>query len=182
MHSKEEDVLELFFEEPAREWHFEEILTTAKIARSKATHWLQKFVKEQLIRRVKEKGAMPYYISAHDSPYYKTRKRIFALQKLYETGFLPHLSSLQHTKAVILFGSFTRSDWYKESDIDLFIYGDPEELHIAAYELKLHHDIEVFLCRTKEDLAKFGTGFIKNLMKGITIKGDLDFIDVITHA
>lgn len=182
MRSKEEEILELFFEQPTREWHFEEILTTAGIARSKAFHWLKKFTKEQLIRRVKAKGAMPYYIGNHESPFYKSRKRIFALQKLYESGLLPHLTSLKNARTVILFGSFARSDWYKDSDIDLFIYGDPEGLQITEYELKLHRDLEVFICRTRKEVAKFGMGLIKNIMKGILIKGDLDFITVKLNA
>lgn len=182
MQSKEENVLELFFEEPTKEWHFEEILSMAGITRSKAVRWLHQFANEKLIKKIKEKGAMPYYIGNYDSPVYKSRKRMFALQKLYDSGFLSHLSSLRNTKTVILFGSFTRSDWYNGSDIDLFIYGDPEGLHIAEYELKLHRDVEVFISRTKNDLVKFGMGFIKNIMKGIIIKGDLEFIDVNIHA
>ena len=182
MRSKEEEILELFFEQPTREWHFEEILTAVGIARSKALHWLKKFAQEQLIRRIKAKGAMPYYIGNYNSPFYKNRKRIFALQKLYESGLLPHLGSLKNARTVILFGSFARSDWHQESDIDLFIYGDPEGLQIAEYELKLHRDLEIFICRKKEELAKFGMGLIKNIMKGILIKGDLDFITVNLNA
>jgi len=44
MESKEESVLELFFENPTREWHFEEILKEAAITRSKADAWLKKFI------------------------------------------------------------------------------------------------------------------------------------------
>lgn len=182
MKSKEEHMLELFFENPTREWHFEEILKEAKITRSKADRWLKKFAKEELIKRVKEKGKMPYYTGSYECPAYKNKKKLFALNKLNESGFLNHLSSLQKVRTIILFGSFARSDWYKDSDIDIFIYGNPEGLKIADYETKLHKDIQLFVCHTKEELTKFGTGLIRNIIKGNLIKGDVDFIKVDVNA
>ncbi len=56
MASKEDFVLELFYNEPTKHWHFEDILKTAKISRPQAAAWLKKFEKEGLAKRVKEKG------------------------------------------------------------------------------------------------------------------------------
>jgi len=182
MKSKEEEVLELFFENPTKEWHFEEIVKEVDIARSKADGWLKKFLKEGLIKRIKNKGKMPYYISSYDLPEYKHKKKIFALEKLHQAGLLNHLSNLEKAKTVILFGSFSRSDWYKDSDIDIFIYGDPKGLSIAPYELKLHKEIQLFICPDKTELAKLGSGLIRNIIKGNLIKGDLDFVTVNINA
>ncbi|MEK6899814.1 MAG: nucleotidyltransferase domain-containing protein [Nanoarchaeota archaeon] len=182
MKSREEIVLELFFEQPAKEWHFEEIVKKTELARSKVYKWLQRFAKEGLIKRIKNKGRMPYYISKHDSPEYKNRKKIFALEKLYRCGLLNHLGNLQKAETVILFGSFSRSDWYENSDIDIFIYGDAEGLKIVDYELRLHKDIQLFICKDKEAVAKIGPGLLKNIIKGNIIKGDIDFITVNAHA
>ncbi|MBS3159135.1 hypothetical protein J4206_07665 [Candidatus Woesearchaeota archaeon] len=49
---------------------------------------------------------------------------------------------------------------------------------IAEYELKLHRDIQLFICKDKEELAKLGSGFVRNIIKGNLIKGELDFIKV----
>jgi len=182
MKSKEDNMLELFFENPTKEWHFEEILRAAGLARSKADAWLKRFIKEGLVLRMKEKGKMPYYISDHESATYKNRKKLFALDKLYASGLLNHLNSLQKAKAVILFGSFMRSDWYKESDIDLFIYGDPEGLKISQYERKLGRDIQLFICRSKKELPDMGEGLLRNIIKGNLIKGDIDFVKVGINA
>ena len=182
MKSKEEKVLELFFESPTREWHFEEILKEAKITRSKADGWLKKFLKEKLIKRIKERGKMPYYIGNYESPYYKNKKRLFALNRFYESGFLNHLSSLEKAKTVILFGSFARSDWYKDSDVDIFIYGDPKGLRISEFEMKLHRNIQPFICRNSGELSKYGIGLIRNIIKGNLIKGDVDFVKVGINA
>ena len=182
MESKENGIIELFFEHPTREWHFEEILKEAKITRSKASGWLKKFIKENLVKKIKEKGKMPHYTSNYESASYKNKKKLFALNKLYECGFLNHLMSLKKAKTIIIFGSFARSDWYSNSDVDLFIYGNSEGLKIADYEIKLHHDIQVFTCKNQEELTQFGTGLIRNIIKGNIIKGDIDFITVNINA
>ena len=182
MKSKEESVIELFFENPAREWHFEEIVNEVKIARSKANNWLRKLIRGRLIKRIKGKGKMPYYVSNYGSSEYRIRKRLFGFEKLYKSGLLSHLDSLQNAKAIIIFGSFSRSDWYKNSDIDVFIYGNPEGLKIVNYELKLHRDIQLFICKNKEELSKLGNGLIRNIIKGNLLKCNLDFVEVSANA
>ncbi len=182
MKSKEDRVISLFFDNPTREWHFQEIVNETKIARSKADKWLKYFIKAGMIKREKKKGEMPYYISRYDFPEYKNRKRIFALNKMHESGFLNHLLSLKKVKTVIIFGSFSRSDWYRESDIDVFVYGNPEGLKIADYESRLKRDIQLFLCKNKKDLLKFSNALIKNIIKGDIIKGDINFLRVDVNA
>ncbi len=178
MKSKEDNILEIFFENPTKEWHFEDILKDAKITRSKANQWLRKFSKENLIKKIKEKGKMPYYTSNYESYKYKNKKKLFALNNFYNTGFLNYLCSLNNVKTIILFGSLTRSDWYKKSDIDLFIYGNPKKLKFTEYEIKLNKEIQLFICRNKKELYKYSNGLLKNIIKGNLIKGDLDFIKV----
>lgn len=182
MRSKQESVIELFFNNPTRQWHFEEILKEAKITRSKSNKWLKKFVKQGLVKRIKERSKMPYFISNYESPEYRNGKKIFALNKLHDSGLLNHLYSLEKASAVVIFGSFSRSDWYKDSDIDVFIYGNSEGLKIADYELKLHREIQLFICENKKELTKLGSSLIRNIIKGNLIKGNLDFIEVNINA
>ncbi len=182
MESKEDDVLSLFFNEPTKEWHFEEIIRESKVTRSKTARWLKRFTQDALIRKVKTKGKMPYYESRHDSPAYRNQKRLYALNRLYSTGFLNHLMSLPKARTIILFGSFARSDWYSKSDIDLFIYGSPEGLKLAEFELRLGRTVQVFSCHNQKEIGKFGEGFLKNILKGNMIKGDLDFVRIDVHA
>jgi predicted nucleotidyltransferase len=182
MRSKEKMVLELFFNEPSKEWHFEEILRNAKIARSKADGWLKRFIRQGLVKRIKKRGEMPYYIALNDSPEYRYQKRVYAQDMMHECGLLNHLLLLEDAHAVIVFGSFSRSDWYKKSDIDIFIYGNPNNLEILPYEMKLGREIQVFICKNREDLRKYGGGLMKNVIKGDLIKGELDFLKVEINA
>lgn len=176
--NKEESILELFLNEPAKQWHFEEILKKAKISRPQAMLWLRKFASENLIKRVKPKARMPHYIANHESEDYRVKKRLFALQTMANAGFLQHLAALPNAKAVILFGSMIRWDWYSESDIDLFIFGNPGKMDVGKYRKKLHREIQTFICKDKEELSKMNPALLKNITEGYMIKGSMDFVEV----
>src|SRR3989338_4576052 len=178
---KEENVLKLFFNEPLKPWHFEQILTKGKISRPQASVWLKKFLREQLITKINPKGKKPYYVADYESPNYQNSKRITALQKLHQSGLLNYLCSIKEAECVILFGSFSRWDWYEESDIDLFIYGDVHPLNLFPFKSKLHHEIQVFYAKKQKDLQKLGPALLRNIIKGIKIKGEIP-LGVIKHA
>jgi len=100
---------------------------------------------------------------------------------LQESGFLSHLISLKQAKTIILFGSLARSDWHKESDIDLFIYGSDKNLEKGKYELKLKREIQLFTHNSKT-LKNLDSNLIKNMIKGDIIKGNIDFLEVALNA
>lgn len=180
--SKEERVLELFFNEGSKHWHFEEIIRASKVSRDKVNKWLVKFATEGIIEKVEVKGKMPYHVGNFAHPAYRNRKQLYALSLFYKTGFLNHLATLPNANTVIIFGSFARADWYSDSDIDLFVFGKDDELEQGKYERKLCRDIQVFTAKTKEDLKKFRHGLLTNIATGYFVKGSLDFAEVDVHA
>jgi len=170
-------MLKLFFEEPTRHWRFKDIRQNIPIADNKISRWLKRFLEEEIISKLIPKGKMPYYIGNYENPEYQNQKRIYALKNLHKSGFLNHLAGLK-AKTVILFGSFSRWDWHKNSDIDLFIFGDDSDLEQHKYEKILNRPIQVFSCKNQKALKKFNKGLIMNIIKGDLIKGDLNFIEV----
>src|SRR3989338_163262 len=177
--NKETNILELFFNEPTKHWHFEEILKAAHISRPQAANWLRKGIPEGIITKTKPKGKQPYYTANYLNPYYQIKKRLFALEMLEKVGFLSHLNSLPKAKTVILFGSISRWDWHTESDIDVFIYGDPAGLEFYKYRVALHRGIEPFVCKDEQELKRFNPALLHNVAEGYLIKGNLDFMQVI---
>lgn len=180
--NKREAVLELFFNEPTKQWHFEEIIKAAKISRPQAVYWLRKFARAGIIKRIKPRGKMPYYLACYKSPDYQTKKRLFSLSKMEQAGFLKHLTGLPKAQTIIIFGSMSRWDWYNESDIDVFIYGTTKGLEYGKYRVALHRKLQIFVCQNKEDLKKFSPELLQNILEGYRVKGTLDFIEVEKHA
>ena len=175
--SKENNVLELILENsPLKEWHFEEIVREAKVTKAVANKWIKKYVKSSLLKKIKEKGKFPHFTAGKDNTVYHSLKRIYALERLHESGLIPKLMSLKNAKSIVLFGSLSRGDWYKESDIDIFIYGGIGDFDKSAYELKLGKHIELHIFQNKEEIREVKTGLIKNVINGYVIKGNVQEI------
>ncbi|MBU0457510.1 MAG: nucleotidyltransferase domain-containing protein [Nanoarchaeota archaeon] len=171
-------IKELFFDYPTKQWHFEQLLKEAGLSRAQTNAWIKKIMKDNLIKRVKPKSKMPYYIAKYDSPEYISAKKLFALEKFHSSGFLSHLLSLQQAEAIIIFGSIIRGDWHKESDIDLFVYGNADDLELGKYWIKLGREIQFFGCKDKKELKKYNPALLKNILKGYTIKGSIPDLEV----
>ncbi|MEW5896801.1 MAG: nucleotidyltransferase domain-containing protein [Nanoarchaeota archaeon] len=174
-------IKELFYNQPTKQWHFEQLLKAAGLSRAQTNEWLKKLLRENIITRIKLPGKMPYYSANYEQPRYQNSKRLYALMQLHDSGLLDYLSSLENAKAVILFGSFSRWDWQDASDIDIFVYGDVDAVLVGRFRPKLKRNIQVFVGKDERDLKKMGPALLKNIIKGITIKGDLPK-EVISHA
>lgn len=176
MRSKEESVLEPFFNS-SKHWHFEELHKKAGISKPQLSFWLKKFVKEGLIKRIKPKYKMPYYIQNFENPSFQNKKRFFGLKKLDESGLLDHLCTIKGAKVVIIFGSFSRYDWYEKSDIDIFIYGPDDEFEQGKYELKLNRDIQVHNAKNRKDLKRM-SNLLPYIISGNFILGSIQDLGV----
>lgn len=180
MKSKKDRILELFFYKPKR-WHFEELRKTIQIGKPQLARWLRVLQREGIIRRVKPKGKMPYYVHNFEDARFRNRKKMFAQKKLAESGLLDHLASLPGTRVVIIFGSFSRWDWYEGSDIDIFIYGDDRAFEAGKYELRLRHDIETFTAKSAQELKRMEL-LLPSILSGEFIKGSIQDLGVEIHA
>ena len=175
--SKEENVLKLVLENsPLKEWHFSEIVKEAKVTKAVANKWLKKYVNEKLLKKTKEKNKFPYFTVGTNNPVYYSLKRIYVLNQMHDCGLIPKLLSLKKAKTVILFGSISRGDWYKNSDIDIFIYGGVEDFDKHFYELKLGKHIELHVFEDKADILEVKTGLFKNIINGYFVKGQIQDI------
>ncbi len=182
-HTKMQDVKSLFFNESIKRWHFEEIIKDTGLSRERVSFFLKCLVKKKLIIRVKPKGKMPYYISNRDLPKFRSEKRMYGLKILEEAGLFSHISSLEGVKSGILFGSFSRGDWNKSSDIDLFVYGEIKEFEKGQMETKLGREIQIFSFKdTKKMKKELDPKLMPNIIKGFNIKGNLEPFEVTVNA
>ena len=173
----------LFFQHTLRRWHFEAILAESVISRERVYHFLKELLREKLIRRVKRKGKMPYYLANRDSAKFRSEKRLYGLTMLERSGLFENLNSCKGIKTAILFGSFARGDWSKSSDIDLFIFGDDSEFEKGVYEQRLHREIQVFAYQNTRMLKKkLDQTVIPNIAKGFFITESAEPFEVRIHG
>ncbi len=175
--SKEQNILQLILENsPLKEWHFEEIVKQAEVTRIVASKWLKKYVKEGLLKKIKEKRKFPYFTVGSNNAVYYSLKRIYLLEEFHKCGLLPKLFSLKNAKTIIVFGSSVKGDWYKDSDIDIFIYGNADDFDKSMYETELRKHIELHIFENKNELEEVKTGLIKNIINGYVVKGQIQDI------
>lgn len=180
MKSKENQVLELFYNYPTKNWHFKDLKKELSIADSKLANWLKKFQKNNLIKKIKKQGKMPYYVGNTEDDSFFIKKKLFILEEFLDKGFLQYLSNLNAD--VIIFGSVARGDWHKESDIDLFIFGEIPQANIYQFESILKREIQLFNIVNKKELKKFNPHLLKNILKGELISGNHNFLEVKVSA
>lgn len=161
---------------PLKEWHFEEIIKEAGISRLAANKWLRKYISESLLTRVKEKGRFSYYTAGQNNPVYLSLKRLYALEQLHKSGLIPLLLSSKTSKTIILFGSMAKGDWYKDSDIDIFVFGTLKNFNKELYESRLGRKIELHIFPDKKEIRQVKSGLMKNIADGYVIKGSLQDI------
>jgi len=174
-------IKDLFYNHPTKEWHFEQLMKTAHLSRAQTNEWLKKLIHENMIKRIKLYKKMPHYIAHYKHPHYQNSKRLYALEQLHTSGLFDYLLSLDKAKVIILFGSFSRWDWYENSDVDIFVYGDIDVVSLGRFMPKLKREIQLFPGKNYKDLKKMGSALLKNIINGIIIKGSLPK-EVITYA
>ncbi|MBU0980946.1 MAG: nucleotidyltransferase domain-containing protein [Nanoarchaeota archaeon] len=177
--SKEENMLELLFNHsPLRQWHFEEMVRMTGMTRAAANKWLNRYIKQGLIKRIKKRGKFPYFTAGSHNPVYQSRKRLYLLSKLHESGLVDHLLGLK-AKTIMIFGSVARGDWYKDSDIDIFMLGSSEGFEKIRFEKALSREIEVQTCKNRQEIRKIRSGLMENVINGYLIKGRIqDLVEV----
>jgi|SRR3989344_483571 len=178
--SKEDNVLKLILENsPFKEWHFEEIVKKAKVTKAVANKWLKRYNGEGLLKHVKEMGRFSYFTVGGNNAFYYSLKKVYALNRLHMSGIISKLLSLKNAKTVIIFGSVIKGDWYKDSDVDIFVLGDALDFNKNFYEDKLGGRIEMHIFRDENEIKKVKTGLIKNIVNGYVIKGSIqDIVEV----
>ncbi|MBU0979502.1 MAG: nucleotidyltransferase domain-containing protein [Nanoarchaeota archaeon] len=176
--SKEERILELFMNEPTKHWHFSDIVETSGVSVNIAGKWLRKLQQKNIIKRVKPKGRMPYFIGNYEDYEFKSRKKLYALQKLYETRLIQELQRLKNAKTIIIFGSYVRTDWNTDSDIDVFVYGESDEFEFGRFWKGLgfqgrSREIQVHTFHSRTEMENVTSGLLKNVLRGYVVKGDI---------
>lgn len=176
--SKEDRILELLFNNsPLKHWRFKDLLLETGMTRSALNKWLNKYTSNGLIIKNKEKNHYPYYTSGFNNKTYQSKKRIHMLNKIYQSGLIEYILSQEKIKTAIIFGSISKGDWYKGSDIDLFLLGEVKTFKKIKFEKILKRSIELHVFKSFKDIKKVKLGLIRNVINGYVIKGTI--IDVV---
>ncbi len=161
--------MELFFEEPTKNFQIRQISRATKIAVTSVKNYLGELVREKLIKKDR-KTLYPSYIANSQNRLFKVHKQQFILFRLYATGLIDYLEDRLHPSCIVLFGSMRKGEYNKKSDIDLFVQSCERELELGRFERKLKHAINLFF---EEDINKLRRELFGNIVNGRILSGYL---------
>lgn len=162
-------IMEIFFEEPSRNFQLREISRLTKIAVTSIRKYLKELQKSGLIKKDK-KTLYPSYIANQQNTLFKIYKQQFIILKLYSSGLIDYLEDRLHPECIILFGSARKGEYVKDSDIDIFIQASRKNIGLEKFNKALKHKINPFF---EENINKLSTELFNNIINGIKLSGYL---------
>ena len=161
-----EKIMRVIFENPSREFHLRELSRVAKLSmpavisatNSLSLNKLISKKKEIHITRVKANLEFPRFVQ---------KKRIFNLERTYDSGILECLSAKYNfPRAIILFGSYSRGEDTEKSDVDIAVITYKSlNLDLSRFEKFLKRRVNL------HEVRKISKEFKANLANGIVLEG-----------
>lgn len=166
-------VLKVFFDNPLLEsgLQLREISRAANIAPTSVKQYLKELAKDGLITEEKHRiHKYPVYLANRESESFRFFKKIDMQTSIRASGLLEYLENTCMPDVILLFGSASRGEDTKDSDVDIFLQCKDRKLDLQQFEKKVNRKISVFF---SEDFGKLSGELKNNIINGVILKGYL---------
>ncbi|MBC8500970.1 MAG: winged helix-turn-helix transcriptional regulator [Nanoarchaeota archaeon] len=167
-------LLRVFFEDPLPKgigFQLRELSRKIDLAPTSVKKYLNELEKEGLITKEKHRiHSYPVYYANREDENFKFLKELDIIMMIKKSGLLEYLEGRCMPDVIILFGSASRGEDVKGSDVDLFLLCKERRLDLKKYELRLSRKISVFFCENFNNLSK---ELRNNIINGVLLKGYL---------
>jgi predicted nucleotidyltransferase len=162
-----QEIIELFFEHPNKEFQIRGIAKSLKFPKSNVEREIANLIGQGIV--IKRKGnVFPYFIADESNQFYKFHKREYVLKKILQSGLVDYLEENLRPKCIILFGSFAKAEYTDASDIDLFVQSEDSKINLDIFEKRLKHKINILF---ETNLNKLSPELFNNILNGNILKG-----------
>ena len=166
-------VLDVFMRYPYNEFYLREMAKKAGISPSVASGIMEWLVKNRFVER-KNIGNLSIFRADYGHNTFKHFKIAMNMLKLENSGFVDYIS-LFEPFSVVLYGSFARGEDDENSDIDILIISNRNNLYeLQKFEKQLENkiNVQVFTPKKWESKTKFDKPFHERVViEGITLYG-----------
>jgi predicted nucleotidyltransferase len=162
-------VLGCFFNDPLKEFGLRELSRISKIAPKSVKNYLKKFLSKKIIIE-KKINKIPVYFANRENKDFIFYKKISNMNIINESGIIDYIYDSCLPDAIILFGSFSRGEDIKDSDIDIYVQSKEKILMLENYEKLIKKRINVLFSSTFDKLSN---ELKNNLINGKILKGYL---------
>lgn len=164
-------VLKVFFGDPLPKggFYLREIGRLAKLAPKSVGIYLDELAKEGLVVKEPHRAHnYPVYYANRDNESFRLYKKLDLLASLHETGIVDILYDRFSPECIVLFGSGSRGEDLKESDIDLFIEAKEQKTDLSRFEKKLGRKINLFF---NANFQESSPELKNSIVNGVVLKG-----------
>ena len=175
--NKLQNVLAVIYTYSDLDFSLTELAAKAGVSKSSASRFLDILEKNDLVSVI-DQGIIFRIRAKRDSYQFIKRKIVYNLNLIFESGIVEYLdSSLNHPKAIILYGSYRWGQERSDSDIDIAIE-TTEEVDVATIRPEGIDGFEKFLGRKIQVLAfnrkSIDSNLFTNIANGIVLSGLLE--------
>jgi len=164
------NALKPFFEDNYRRINVREYARLQKISPPTASKLLEKFHKEGLLTKEKEKQYI-YYFSNKDSMDFFDLSRMYWRTVLEKTGVIQLLEREFPGSLIILFGSLSKAEAKIDSDIDIAIFApSKKEINAEKFKKELGRELQIFIFAAKESVKN--KELLNNILNGYRVGGN----------
>ncbi len=164
-------VLSVFFDDPEAEFQLREIGRKTRLAPTSVKLHMEALSKEGLItsKRHRVQG-YPLYSANRGAGGFRFLKKINTAIAIRESRLLAYLSDKCMPDAIVLFGSASKGEDTRDSDLDMLLICPEKKLVLENFEKTLNRKINLFF---SEDFSKLSKELKNNIINGTVLEGYL---------
>ncbi len=168
-------VLDVFFDDPLPSgigFQLREISRKINLAPKSVKIYLSELEKENLIIKKEHRiHKYPVYYANREDEYFRFLKRLTTIRSIKESGLLDHLHDKYMPDVIILFGSASKGEDIKDSDLDIYLQCEGGKKDLSKYEKELNRKINLFF---EKNFDRLSEELKKNIINGDKLKGYLN--------
>jgi predicted nucleotidyltransferase len=164
-------VLAVFFDDPEAGLQLRELGRKTNLAPTSVKIHLDALSKSGLVTAAaRSEQGYPIYAANRTGERFRFFKKINTVVALNECGLLDYLSDSCMPDTIVLFGSASRGEDTKDSDLDIFLGCPEKELVLGRFEKILKRKISLFFGGNFDKLSK---ELKNNIINGALLRGYL---------
>ena len=167
------ELLRFFLQNPTGEFTYREIGRKTNLSIGTVSKCVRALEKEKFVKT--RKAAKAIFVKANiDNQLFIQIKKAYNIEIVYSSGLVKYLAQRLVPDAIVLFGSYSKGEDYKDSDIDIAIVeGRESECELNDFEKKLKRKINLTRIKSLKGTSK---EFRNTLSNGIVLEGAIEVI------
>lgn len=164
-----------FFQEPDRRFHLRQLSKILKLSPATVKKKTDYLVKKNLVLRNAERNLVLFQANI-DNPIFRELKKAYSILDIMDSGLVGFLNKELTYPTIVLFGSVSKGEDSKKSDLDIFILTETKKtIDMSVFEKKLDRSIQLIVMSEKgfQNAKKQNPSLINNIINGIKLSGFL---------